>query len=160
MPATRDFINWQDEVFGRDAFQQTHNVSVSGGAKGTTYSLSLTRNVENGIQLGSGFDRNLVNFRFDTQGQRQVPPGLHRPLHRPGDQRRRNHDSTTGSTTSTRLRNALVYLPMLTPQQANAGVAIDDYPDDEFFSALQLLTNPILTINNEYRRKNRAACST
>ncbi|HKO81770.1 MAG TPA: TonB-dependent receptor plug domain-containing protein, partial [Chitinophagaceae bacterium] len=34
-------INWQDEVFGRKANYQNHNVSVNGGDRNTTFNLSL-----------------------------------------------------------------------------------------------------------------------
>jgi TonB-linked SusC/RagA family outer membrane protein len=150
-----DFINWQDRVFGRDAFQQTHNVSVSGGAKGTTYALSLTRNDENGIQLSTGFTRNLVNFRFDHKASDKFRVGFASRLTDQVVTGGGTSSSITAPTTSTRLRNALVYLPILTPQQANAGIVVDEYSDDEFFSSSNSLSNPILTINNEVR-KNRS----
>jgi len=150
-----EFINWQDRVFGRDAFQQTHNVSVSGGAKGTTYALSLTRNDENGIQIGSGFERNLVNFRFDHKASDKFRVGFSSRL---TDQTVNGSGTSTqgsGSTTDTRLRNALVYQPIVTPNQANSGISLDEYPDDEFFGNSNSLSNPVLTINNEFRRDRR-----
>ncbi|MFC6221655.1 SusC/RagA family TonB-linked outer membrane protein [Hymenobacter artigasi] len=150
-----DFINWQDRVFGGDAFQQTHNISVAGGAKGTTYSLSLTRNDENGIQLNTGFVRNLVNFRLDHKANDKFRVGFSSRLTDQVITGGGTTGSTTASTTSTRLRNSLVYLPIVTSQQLNAGIPVDDYPDDEFFSASNSLSNPILTINNE-TRKNRS----
>ncbi|HEU4902446.1 MAG TPA: TonB-dependent receptor plug domain-containing protein, partial [Flavisolibacter sp.] len=58
-------INWQEEVFGRKATFQNHNVSVSGGNAATNFSLSLTDNKEEGIQLETGYDRKLVNFKLD-----------------------------------------------------------------------------------------------
>src|SRR5205807_1005204 len=33
-------VDWQDVMLGRNAFQQTHNVSVTGGTEQTQYSLS------------------------------------------------------------------------------------------------------------------------
>ena len=44
-------VNWQEEVFGRNAPYQAHNVSVNGGDRNTTFNLSLTANLEDGIQM-------------------------------------------------------------------------------------------------------------
>src|SRR5689334_13910156 len=55
-------VNWQDEVFGRRAGYQNHNVSVNGGNANTQINLSLTANREDGVQLESGFDRTIANF--------------------------------------------------------------------------------------------------
>ena len=61
-------IDWQGEVFGRNAKFQNHNLSVNGGNQATTFNLSVTANREDGIQLESGFDRNLLNFKLDHKG--------------------------------------------------------------------------------------------
>ena len=57
--------DWQHKVIGRNAFQQTYNLSVSGGTEQTQYNLSLTDNDQDGQLLLSEFHRKLVNFRFD-----------------------------------------------------------------------------------------------
>ncbi|MGN6402344.1 MAG: TonB-dependent receptor plug domain-containing protein, partial [Flavisolibacter sp.] len=44
------FADWQNEMFGRSAKRQSHNVSLAGGSNGTTYNLSLTYNKQEGIQ--------------------------------------------------------------------------------------------------------------
>ncbi|HEV8273028.1 MAG TPA: SusC/RagA family TonB-linked outer membrane protein, partial [Chitinophagaceae bacterium] len=59
------FINWQEEVFGKNANFQNHNVFVSGGNQATTFNLSLTANKEEGILIESGFDRYIANFKID-----------------------------------------------------------------------------------------------
>ena len=150
-----EFIDWQDKVFGRRAFQQTHNVAVAGGAKGTTYSLSLTRNDENGIQILSGFTRNLVNFRLDHKANDKFRFGFSTRFTDQVIRGAGTSNQGTGSTTNTRLRNTLVYQPMATLAQLNSGVLIDDNPDDDFFSSSGNLSNPVLTLNNEYRRDRR-----
>ncbi len=58
-------VDWQKLVFDNTAFQQTHNVSVAGGDKTTTFNASFTNNHQSGIVLNTGLDRNLINFRFD-----------------------------------------------------------------------------------------------
>lgn len=49
---------------------------MSGGTKATTYSLSLTSNKEDGIQIGSSYERKLVNFRLDTKASDRLRLGI------------------------------------------------------------------------------------
>ncbi|RSK29569.1 SusC/RagA family TonB-linked outer membrane protein [Hymenobacter metallilatus] len=145
------FVDWQEEVFGRDAFQQTHNLSVSGGVKGTTYSLSLTRNDEDGIQRGSDFTRNLVNFRFDTKPMDRLKVGMNMRFN---DQTVNGAGtSSSGSSVTSRLRNTVQYMPLMVPN-ATGQVLDPSTFDDEFFTNSSLV-NPVLTIDNEYRRDKR-----
>ncbi|MDB5236397.1 MAG: hypothetical protein JWR44_3390 [Hymenobacter sp.] len=145
------FIDWQNEVFGRDAFQQTHNVSVSGGSKGTTYSLSLTRNLEEGIQRASDYDRKLVNFRFDTKATDRLRIGLNVRFN---DQVTNGAGtSSTGSNTTSRLRNAVQYQPLAVPNAS--GRVLDPNTFDEEFFTTSSLVSPIVAIDNEFRRDKR-----
>ncbi|SET53085.1 SusC/RagA family TonB-linked outer membrane protein [Hymenobacter actinosclerus] len=145
------FINWQDQVFGRDAFQQTHNVSISGGAKGTTYSLSLTRNTEDGIQRGSDYVRSLVNFRFDTKASDKLRLGFNV---RYNDQEANGAGTSTGgSNVTSRLRNAVQYQPLNVPRAGGAVIDLNTF-DPEFFET-STLVNPVITIDNEYRNDAR-----
>ncbi|TGE25836.1 TonB-dependent receptor [Hymenobacter aquaticus] len=149
-----EFIDWQDKVFGRDAFQQTHNVTLSGGGKGSTFSLSLTRNQEDGIQIESGFTRNLINFRFDHKANDKFKFGLSTRFNDQTVQGSGTSNQGTGSTTNTRLRNTIVYQPLALVRPG----AIDpneNLEDDEFFRTSGSLSNPVLTIQNEYRADKR-----
>ncbi len=156
------FQDWQKQVFGRKAFQQTHNVSVSGGNQTTTYSLSLTSNKENGIQLGSSYDRKLVNFRLDTKASEKLRLGFNARFN---DQANYGAGtgaalgtSTTGQTVNTgssvtsRLRNAVQYQPFNSPTLNGADPTTSFDPD--FFNNSSLV-NPILANNNEYRADKR-----
>jgi len=145
------FIDWQDQVFGRDAFQQTHNVSVSGGVKGTTYSLSLTRNNEDGIQRGSDYVRNLVNFRFDTKASEKLRIGMNVRYNDQGTNGAGT--STSGSNTTSRLRNTVQYQPLSVPK-ANGSVVDPSAFDPEFFET-STLVSPVVAIDNEYRNEHR-----
>ncbi|RZK34804.1 MAG: SusC/RagA family TonB-linked outer membrane protein, partial [Hymenobacter sp.] len=144
------FEDWQRDVFGRSAFQQTHNVSVSGGTKGTTYALSLTRNDEQGIQLGSDYTRNLVNFRFDTKASDRLRIGLNVRYNDQGTLGAGTGTSgSNGSNTTSRLRNTVQYQPFLGGRNGlNADPA---FFDSDFADQSGNLFNPIVTINNEYR---------
>lgn len=148
------FEDWQRDVFGRSAFQQTHNVSVSGGTKGTTYALSLTRNDEQGIQLGSDYTRNLVNFRFDTKASDRFRIGLNVRYNDQGTLGAGTGTSgTNGSNTTSRLRNTVQYQPFLGGR--NGLTADPSFFDSDFADQSGNLYNPIVTINNEYRNDHR-----
>ena len=145
------FVNWQDEAFGRNAFQQTHNVSIAGGVKGTTYSLSLTRNTEDGIQRGSDYVRSLVNFRFDTKASEKFRVGMNVRFN---DQATNGAGtSTTGSNTTSRLRNTVQYQPFLNVRPDGSVIDASTF-DPDFFETSSLI-NPIITIDNEYRNDHR-----
>ena len=155
------FQDWQDQVFGCRAFQQTHNASVSGGTKATTYSLSLTSNKEDGIQIGSSYERKLVNFRLDTKATDRLRLGVNVRFN---DQANYGAGtgaalgtSTTGATvntgfsTTSRLRNAVRYQPFISP---TLGLDPTANFDPDFFTYSSLV-NPVLANNNEYRADKR-----
>lgn len=56
--------NWQKEVFGKTGTSLYNNLSVTGGGKDVKYNLSLTRNDEEEIMIGSGYNR--TNFAGKT----------------------------------------------------------------------------------------------
>src|SRR4029079_19496131 len=98
-------VNWQEEVFGRNAPYQSHNVSLSGGDKNTTFNLSLSANLEDGIQIESGFDRYLVNFKIDHKVSDKLRIGF---TTRYLDQRVDGIGTTNSGTRATnRLRHAI-----------------------------------------------------
>ena len=68
--------DWQKAMFGRNAFQQSHNVSVSGGNLQTQYFLSLTDNAQDGIFQNSEYDRKLVTFKLDNKPNDKVKLGF------------------------------------------------------------------------------------
>ncbi|PPK88756.1 TonB-linked SusC/RagA family outer membrane protein [Neolewinella xylanilytica] len=57
--------DWQEELFGDPRISQYHNLSMSGGTQTTKLSLSLTRNQDEGLMIGSGFTRNALNFKLE-----------------------------------------------------------------------------------------------
>ncbi len=142
------FIDWQNEMFGRNALSQTHNISLTGGNDVTQYNLSLTSNKEDGLMLGSGFTRYLASFKFDHNFSKALKIGF--------DTRYNNTQvvgagtSSTGSVSTNRLRQSVKYRPLLI-----AGQEIDDY--DPAYAAQTnansaSLVNPILLNQAEYRK--------
>jgi TonB-linked SusC/RagA family outer membrane protein len=140
-------IDWQEEIFGRSAKYQNHNLSVNGGNQATTFNLSLTANREDGIQLESGFNRNLVNFKLDHKVSDKVKVGM---TARYLDQTIKGIGTTNSGTRATnRLRHAIYYRPfeLNTPTGG-----IDDF-DEAYYLASNFATNPIILTQAEYRRQ-------
>ncbi|HPG12109.1 MAG TPA: TonB-dependent receptor, partial [Chitinophagaceae bacterium] len=142
------FTDWQDQLFGRDAMQQTHNVSLTGGNSLTTYNLSLTANMQEGVLRGSDFDRKLVNFKFEHKLNDKIKIGFNT---------RYNNTvvdgagtSNPGSSSTNRLRHAVKYRPFLLGGQ-DLYTYDEDYANETNSNSLQLV-NPILYNDAEYRR--------
>jgi hypothetical protein len=58
-----DGVDWQKEAF-RPTWSQNHDVSVSGGAKGTSYTASFSHFDENGIFTNSGYWKNSARVKL------------------------------------------------------------------------------------------------
>ncbi|MBK9336293.1 MAG: TonB-dependent receptor [Lewinellaceae bacterium] len=59
--------DWQEELFGAPRLSQYHNFSLSGGTENTRMSLSMTNNQDEGLLLGSGYERNVINFKLNQR---------------------------------------------------------------------------------------------
>ncbi|WP_082161723.1 SusC/RagA family TonB-linked outer membrane protein [Rufibacter radiotolerans] len=66
--------DWQKELFN-NAPMQKHQLSVSGGSDKTTYYLSGEHMTQDGIALGSGFNRNSVRLNLDNQAKKWLTIG-------------------------------------------------------------------------------------
>jgi hypothetical protein len=69
-------VNWQEEVFGRHATFQNHSLSLNGGTSTTSFNLSLTKNIEEGIMIQSKLDRNLINFKLEHKVSERFRMGM------------------------------------------------------------------------------------
>jgi TonB-dependent starch-binding outer membrane protein SusC len=143
-------INWQNEVFGRKAQYQNHNLMVNGGDAKTSFNLSLTANKEEGILLESGFDRYLASFRIDHKASDKLKLGfnvryLNQNIKGAGT-------SGSGTKATNRLRHSVQYRPLL----IGVNPAIDDFDNDLYITAGNLI-NPILITEAEYRSADTKA---
>lgn len=138
-------IDWQEQVFGRRAQYQNHNVIVNGGNANTNYNLSLTANKEDGVLIASGFERYLGTFRMDHKANDKLRIGFNvRYL----DQTISGAGTTNSGTKSTnRLRHSVQYRPLL----ISATPDIDDFDENLYISSGNLV-NPILMTQAEYRK--------
>ena len=146
------FVDWQEEIFGRNAIMQTHNLAVSGGTAVTKFNISVTSNTEEGVMLASDFDRKLLNFKFDHKVNERLSVGFNV-----------RHNSTTvngagtaseGSSSTNRLRHAVKYRPVLM-DGADVTAYDPDYADETNANSLALI-NPILLTDAEYRQRKQS----
>ncbi|MET0463876.1 MAG: TonB-dependent receptor [Chitinophagaceae bacterium] len=136
------FVDWQEEVFGRNAGTFTQSINVTGGTKATTFNLSVSNTSENGVMLESGFRRTMVSFKFDHKLSEKVRFGFNA---RYGDQRTQGAGtSNTGTQGNNRLRNSVRYKPFI------GGSDIVDEFDPEY-ALLTNLTSPVLLAYAEER---------
>ncbi len=139
-------INWQDKVFGRQAQYQNHNLAISGGNDKTNYNLSLTRNDEEGVQLNSGFVRNLLNFKINHKANENFQFGF---TARFTNQQIKGIGTTSSGTRQTsRLRHSITYSPTLKP-----GITDDAFFDEDTYIRGGSIINPVLVIEAEYRQR-------
>ncbi|WP_240337128.1 SusC/RagA family TonB-linked outer membrane protein [Rufibacter psychrotolerans] len=66
--------DWQNELFN-SAPMQKHQLSLSGGSEKTTYYLSGEYMDQEGIALGSGFDRYSIRLNLDNQAKKWLTIG-------------------------------------------------------------------------------------
>jgi TonB-dependent starch-binding outer membrane protein SusC len=142
----KDAINWQDKIFGRKAVYQTHNLAISGGTDKTNYNLSLTRNQEEGIQINSGFTRNLVNFKINHKASDKFQFGFNA---RYLNQHIQGIGTTnSGTRTTSRLRHAITYVPFL-----KTGITDEEFFDEDLFLRGSQIVNPLVMAEAEYRQR-------
>lgn len=146
--AHRPAYDWQKRLLGRNAFQQTHNVSVTGGNEQTQYSLSATANRQEGIMLNSDYDRKLVSFRLDHKAGERVKVGFNT---------RYNNTVISGAGTSNPgssslnfLRQVIRYKPFVLPGEREDSFDPIYYAETNGNSLA--LVNPYLLNNQQYRR--------
>ena len=140
------FTNWQNEVFGRNAINNTHVVSVTGGSKATTFNLNVSNSKEDGIMLESGYRRTLASLKFDHRATDKLRVGFNARYSR---QRVDGvGTSSTGSQGTNRLRNAVRYKPFIAPGEGGNNT-VDEFDAD--YANLTNLTNPVMLAHNELK---------
>ena len=133
--------DWQDKVFGRQAWSHTEVLNLSGGTDKTTFNFSVNNTKEDGIMLNSGYKRTFASFRFDHKISDKFRTGINVRYSR---QRIDGvGTSATGSQGTNRLRNAVRYQPYL------GGGDSGDLFDADY--QLTNLSNPITLANQELK---------
>lgn len=138
-------IDWQDRVFGRTGTSGFHNLAFSGGQKGTRYNISLTRNDDEEIMLGSSSARTNLNIRTTNKINDWLTVDLNVML---SD----NALKGNGTSANGRLPHVVQYRPV-----HGLSTYIDpDLIDPGDFEASTLYNrDPVLQTEDDYRRSNR-----
>lgn len=143
-------IDWQNIMFGRNALQQTHNISISGGTKQTQYNLSGTYNDQQGILQLTDYKRGLLNFRFDHQAGTALKVGFN--VRYNNNTLLGQGTTDAGGASTNNLRQIVRYQPLLLAGQSN------DYYDAAEATATSgnglSLINPLQELQNQYRKRS------
>ncbi len=142
--------NWQKEMFGRTAMQQNYNLSINGGSKSSRYNLSLTRTDEQSVMIGSGYERNNLNFKLNTEISKKVNVDFNTRLAYTIID---GAGVSSGSGSTTRLRNSVKYAPTKGLREFSA--SLDDDESTNNPESASLLFNPIESTNDEYKQDTR-----
>jgi TonB-linked SusC/RagA family outer membrane protein len=142
--------NWQREVFGRSAQQQFYNVGVNGGSKAARFNLGLTRNKEESIMLGSGYERNNLNFKLNTEISSALTFDFNTRL---SYMKIDGAGVNVGSGYTTRLRNSIKYAPTRGLREFDQSIIDDDNVVSP--ESASLLYDPVLSALDEYKKQSR-----
>ncbi len=147
----KETINWQDRIFGRTAFTQNYNASITGGQDKIQYNVGLTHMDDESIMIGSGFMRNNINAKLKGE----IVKGLTFDV-----TARYSHTSVTGAGTSTeggssvaRLKHAIRYMP--TMGLADMVASGDEYLEEMLASNASAFLNPYDMTVDEYKKEVR-----
>lgn len=147
--ASKPFVDWQDEMFGRDALTQTHNISISGGTQTTTFLVSLTKNKEQSVMNRSDFDRNLINLRLDHKVSNKFKVGVN--LRFNNQTINGGGTSASGASINSKLRHTVKYRPFL--MNTTSPEEFDQAYFDQTSTSGMYLINPIQLNEAEYRNR-------
>ena len=141
------FLNWQDSTFGRTGFTSNHSVSVSGGNKNANFTLSYNRIDDKAIMEQSNYTRNNISGKAKFKPFKNFTIGFttrYTSTEVLGSGSNAIKDN--GTSTESRLRNAVVYTPttLLTKDATAPG------DEDETFGSLY---DPLTTIRDNYKLK-------
>jgi TonB-linked SusC/RagA family outer membrane protein len=148
-----EFIDWQQDILGRTAYQQTHNLSVSGGSKKITYNASYAYNKQAGTVINTSYQRHLFNFKTDYNVTDKLKVGL--SARYAEIQPKGVGTSDPGNASFNRLRAVVKYRPLNTN-----GLPPDQF-DEDLFEETNVgnslgFVNPFVTDAAEIRNaKNR-----
>ena len=138
--------DWQEELFGGVAISQQHNVSLTGGTDKTKFSFSVTNNNDEGILVGSGYNRTYMNFKLNHEISRSLSLTWHPVL-----LIQIIDGAGTSGGSSLRISDGINTRPV---NGIADQIIIDPTgPDDDYEQFLKNLVNPIELAAQDYRKK-------
>lgn len=140
--------DWQQELFGDPRLSQYHNLSISGGTEMTKLSLSLTTNIDEGLLLGSGYNRNVINFKLNQKlSNRLTFEGIARLTNTTVD------GAGTSGNAQINIKDAVQTRPVngIADELVIDLNAVD--PSDDFQSFLLSLVSPTELVKQDWRKR-------
>jgi TonB-linked SusC/RagA family outer membrane protein len=148
----REGIDWQEELFGRSAFAQTHNLSLSGGSRDTKFNIGYSYSGEEGTLINTGYERSVAKMRFD---HRAFSNKLAISVNATYSKRGVDGGGAYGSTK--RLADAILYRPTMGIYYTDDQLLTMDQDETSPGTKITNLYNPVKTQQSEYRYKENAA---
>lgn len=147
----RSGVNWQDEIFGRTAGSQYHKISVNGGSGDTKYNLFYSRNVNDGLMLRSGANRDIAKLTVSTSPNKKLKLTS---IVNYSNQKIYGSGGTQegGNARLNMLQTLLQYRPVNTPDMTDEDLktTVVDPLDDAGTPAFQ---SPLITVNTRLREQ-------
>ena len=141
--------DYQDEIFGRTGNQQQYNVSVSGGNKDTKFGVSYAHNEEKSIMLGSGFSKENINAKLNTNINKWLTMDFNaRFSYQTIDGISGGADANESSAANSLISRSVIYKPV---EEINT--TSSDSDDDENVNNAQY--NPLERLNATYKKQTR-----
>lgn len=138
--------DWQDRLFGDIAMSQQHNVSLTGGTDKTKFSFSVTNNKDNGILVGSGYNRTYMNFKLNHEISSRLRFEL-------GSRFTNTVVDGAGTSGGSSLRTSDGINTRPVNGIADQIIIDPTGPDDEYEQFLKSLINPIELAAQDYRKR-------
>ena len=140
--------DWQQELFGQQQISQSHNLSISGGTATTKLSLSLNNNTDDGIMIGNGYRRNVLNLKLNHE--------ISKSLNFEGSARitdTKVDGAGTSGSSQLRVKNVITARPVngIADELDIDLTTIDS--DDDYQSFLLSLINPIQLAEQDWRQR-------
>ncbi len=136
--------NWQHQLFGQIGNSLSNNLSISGGNKVTKYNISLTRNDENEVMIGSGFGRTNLTIRTNNQINKWLSLDLNTRF---SDMRLKG----AGTSSNARLAHAVQYRPT----EGFSEFADNEIAEDDYEIVSSITINPLKQTLDDYRRQKQ-----
>lgn len=140
--------NWQDMIF-QDAMQQSHSITLNGGATGNRYNASLSYYDQDGIVIASNFNR--IQGRLGTTIRRDKLN-----IYLTTNYSRSTQTGSSPSQSSFSGMNNLFYSVWGYRPVTQPGVPLNSLLNNTMDEGVDQTNdyrfNPILSLNNEYRK--------
>lgn len=147
--------DWQDEVFKKNAFMHSYNLSVDGGNDKGHYALSTNYFSQDGTIIGSNYNRFTIRLNSDYEIYKWLRIGEHASLMVSGGRNAMNNSSSAGASI---ISAALAMAPWDPVYYPNGSVNVQGDDLSGHYSAgsnFKNVTNPYqMAFNSEPSNKN------